>query len=226
MKKKVLATSLLTILLCVCLIAGSTYALFADDESMNITVTAGKLDIEAEINTTLKAWSLGQTENNAVSGTTVTFVNGGVAYLDSDGNLIIDRMTPGDTVQFTVNVTNNSNIIIDYLLKAQSTLVISAEEAAAGKKDLLDALTCTISGVNGDTNTTYTLDKNQKSFTSNYFEVGATDGVGAAISSFTVTLHFPNGDNDHDNSFQKASAKISFTVEAVQSNHEMAPVNP
>jgi predicted ribosomally synthesized peptide with SipW-like signal peptide len=109
MKKKVLATSLLTILLCVCLIAGSTYALFADDESMNITVTAGKLEIEAKINTTLKAWSLGQTENNAVSGTTVTFVNGGTATL-SNGELIIDRMTPGDTVQFTVDITNKSNI--------------------------------------------------------------------------------------------------------------------
>lgn len=221
MKKKVLVTSVLTILLCLSLIAGSTYALFADDEKMNITVTAGKLEIEAKINETLKAWSLGQTENNAVSGTTVTFVNGGTATL-SNGELIIDRMTPGDTVQFTVDITNNSNIIIDYLLKAQSTLVISAEEAEAGKKDLLDALTCTISGVNGDANTTYTLNKDQKSFTSNYFEVGAADGVGAAISSFTVTLHFPNGDNNHDNSFQTASAKISFTVEAVQSNHEMA----
>ena len=45
MKTKILLVSILTILLCISVIAGSTYALFAQEAQVNIAVTAGQLDI-------------------------------------------------------------------------------------------------------------------------------------------------------------------------------------
>lgn len=38
MKKKVLITSILTIVVCLCLIAGSTYALFTSEKELTIDV--------------------------------------------------------------------------------------------------------------------------------------------------------------------------------------------
>ena len=40
MKKKVLLTSIMTIAICFCVIAGSTFALFTDSSSLGIEVTA------------------------------------------------------------------------------------------------------------------------------------------------------------------------------------------
>ena len=49
MKKKVLLSSIATIALCLCLIAGSTFALFTSKSNVNIAVTAGEVDMVAGI---------------------------------------------------------------------------------------------------------------------------------------------------------------------------------
>ena len=54
MKKKILLSSIVTIALCLCMIAGSTFALFTDtSETMNVTVNSGKVDISASISDAL-----------------------------------------------------------------------------------------------------------------------------------------------------------------------------
>ena len=49
MKKKVLLSSIATIMLCFCLIAGSTFALFTSQTEVNIAVTAGQVEMTAGI---------------------------------------------------------------------------------------------------------------------------------------------------------------------------------
>ena len=49
MKKKVLMSSIVTIVLCLTLIAGSTFALFTDKNEINIAVTSGEVDLTAKL---------------------------------------------------------------------------------------------------------------------------------------------------------------------------------
>ena len=57
MKKKILLSSILTIALCLSLIAGSTFALFTSESKVNIAVTSGKVEMLANV-TNLETWSL------------------------------------------------------------------------------------------------------------------------------------------------------------------------
>ena len=109
MKKKVLLTSILTIALCLSLIAGSTFALFTSESSVNIAVTAGKVNVDAEIGElTLYSMGVKQTGN---------FENGGTAAYDATNNkLTLTNITPGDKVEFPITVKNNSNVAIAYRL--------------------------------------------------------------------------------------------------------------
>ena len=49
MKKKVLLSSIVTIALCLCLIAGSTYALFTSQSQTDISVKAAKVEMTASL---------------------------------------------------------------------------------------------------------------------------------------------------------------------------------
>lgn len=96
MKRKTLISSILTIALCLSLIAGSTYALFTSQDEVNIAVTSGKVSVEAVIlNNTLTTSSLDVAQNQG-------FANGGTAlFTDSDNQkLELTNMTPGDKVEF------------------------------------------------------------------------------------------------------------------------------
>lgn len=216
MKKKILLSSIVTIALCLSLIAGSTFALFTSQSSTNIAVTAGTVSVVATIDNTIKTWSLGQTVADA--RTDRTFENGGVASI-AGNQLTISRMTPGDALQFTINVTNNSDVAVQYRVKATSMLDGTVV-------DLSDALVTTAT-ING---TDYELTKSDKGFETPYVLVDASNGVGGSITSIVVTVTFPNGNPYNtvdaqgnitkygDNHYQGAEANIAFTVEAVQGN--------
>ena len=113
MKKKVLS-AVLTIALCLAIIAGSTYALFTSEDNINIAVSSGVVDVEAFILDDIVTYSLGQEQE--IAG---TFANGGTAKFsvtDEEKVLTLDKMTPGDRVEFTIEITNNSNVAIQYRL--------------------------------------------------------------------------------------------------------------
>ena len=128
-KQKILLTSMVTIVLCLCLIAGSTYALFTDKVETNITVSSGNVDIDAKIGE-MKLYSIQGADPNDPSAFshhdknldetfyyTVeqqqgnTFANGGDVGIDS-GILKISRMTPGDKVEVEIKGANNSDVNI------------------------------------------------------------------------------------------------------------------
>ena len=198
MKKKILLGSALTIALCISLIAGSTYALFADDTKVNIVVTAGNLDVIASIE---DGKLLTHSEGDAVEFSREgSFANGGVAVIDPDDSskILISGMTPGDKIRFNVAVENNSDIAIRYR-------VVWKSNASETEVDLADALNVTVK-VN---------DNEQLNMTdraSEYYNVSPN----GEITTFTVTVEFP--DREDNNSFRGAMGSLSFVVEAVQQN--------
>lgn len=196
MKKRVLLVSILTIALCIGVIAGSTYALFVDETKVNITVTAGDLDVTASIeNGKLLTHSVGDTAEFSREG---SFANGGMAVIDPDNssNILISGMTPGDKIRFNVDVENNSDIAIRYRIVWKSN--VSETEV-----DLADALNVTVQ-VNGED------ELNMTDRASDYYNVSAN----GEITTFTVTIEFP--DREDNNSFRGAQGSLSFVVEAVQ----------
>ena len=195
MKKKILLSSFATIMLCLCLIAGSTFALLTTSTKVNIAVTAGKLEVEANIlETSMAMRSLGDADGNFERS---VFANGGSAVLDNSV-LKINQMTPGDAVCFEVKVKNTGDVAVQYRVKWESAGV------EVGKKDMFGALNITVVSDDG-----------------NKFEgVNSYDALGApgATTTFTVVVEFVNGTPENDNQYQGAIANINFIVETVQQN--------
>ena len=215
MKKKVLLSSIATIAICLCLIAGSTFALFTDSETFDISVTSGDLEIsaEAEINSVYSAlgttgaaedqFLIDENSNNYIheEQTPVNgqyfFANGGEAAFDG-ANLEISRITPGDRVDVDVVVTNTSNIAIVYRYKIVAT--------DAG---LAEAMVVTVDG------TSY---EGLSSWTSAWF----TAEAGEAIATKTISVELPvYVQNDYQSDVAAGVEKTvtyTITVEAVQGN--------
>ncbi len=199
MKKKVLLSSIATIALCLCLIAGSTFALFTSKSEVNVAVTAGKVEVEANI-TDLTLYSV---KANPTSGTVTdeygykydyekqdsAFINGGTATLVGN-ELTLDKVTPGDKVTFTIEIANASDVTTKY-----RTLVY-----CTANDGLLSGLEI---GLDGNT------------FNGFAYTEWNTLAANADIADVAVTVELPvNAGNE----YQASSASLCFIVEAVQSN--------
>ena len=205
MKKKVLLSSIATIALCLCLIAGSTFALFTSQDNVNIAVTAGEVDMVAGIAITSVESVQGnpngtiEDENGAKyaydysdNAAPFNFVNGGTAEV-AGAVLTIDKITPGDRINLEISGTNNSNVAIQY------RYVI---ECLSGD-DLMKGLELTINNV--------AIDKYMESYTSPW----APLAVGTSMTNVPITIELPVSAG---NEFQKQSTEIRVLVEAVQGN--------
>lgn len=106
MKKKVLFSSILTIALCLSLIAGTTYALFTSSDSVNVAVTAGTVKVDATI------------ANISYTSTLGEVLPESTADFDPDTNEgTIQYIVPGDVIEFDMVVDNQSNVLVDYCPK-------------------------------------------------------------------------------------------------------------
>ena len=201
MQKKVLLSSILVIALCFSVIAGSTYALFTDYSEQKIAVTAGNIDITADLEL-YKTWSavgdLGGALEDEKGNTykyeaqpNYTFLNGGYAELAADG-IKINKITPGDRLGFKIQCANQSNIDIQY------RYVIEAP------KDVLAyGLIYTVAGNE--------VNPYMETYTSPWFTLAAE----TAMPEVYVTVELPI---DAGNEFQAEETKINVRVEAVQGN--------
>ena len=205
MKKKVLLSSIMTIALCLCLIAGSTFALFTSNVDVNVAVTAGKVKVIATIDTeSLEIWSLYEAEEDARKEN--VFPNGGTAtFTEGNATLVLDRLTPGDAMKFTIDVTNESNVHVQYRVRMMSEPV--SKEDGTYYTDLTDALVATAI-IDGRE---YRIKGNERA------TVWADIEQNSTINDINVKLEFPNTEEDQ-NEYQEARANIYFIVEAVQGN--------
>ncbi len=112
MNKKRLISSLLTIALCLSMIAGSTFALFTSKDTIDVSVKAAKVNITANVeNIALSSMGIASADGK-------TFANGGTAEFDEEnGVFTLTNIAPGDKVNFDIKITNNSNITIQYRVK-------------------------------------------------------------------------------------------------------------
>ena len=109
MNKKRLLTSLMSIAMLASITTGATYALFTAEDTANIAVTSAKVRVKATLDqNSLKTYSM------AVEQPYGTFENGGTATFSDESSLKLEKVTPGDAVDFVINATNESNVTIKY----------------------------------------------------------------------------------------------------------------
>ena len=132
MKAKILVSSLLTIALCISIIAGASFALFTSESTVNVAVTAGNVEVIATVENIV----LGSTLGTNLSETSVTFN-------ETDNTLTLDKIVPGDTVSFDIRIKNNSNVSISY----RTIIAMVADDG------LWSGLEVTVDGTEYDGNT-------------------------------------------------------------------------
>ncbi len=207
MKKKILLSSILTIVLCLSLIAGSTFALFTSTSQVSIAATAGNVKMTAGIEIT-KVESVEGDENGTIedeNGFTYsysykdedgtdgyTFINGGTATV-TDSVLTMTEVTPGDKITLQVTGKNDSDIAILYRYKI---------DCAAGE-DLMKGLVFTVNSV--------AVDKYMATYTSPWIDLAKGNDIAPVV--ITVELPVTAG-----NVFQNQTTEIRVIVEAIQAN--------
>ena len=234
MKKKILLSSIVTIALCLCMIAGSTFALFTDEtDAMNVSVNSGDVEITAKLSG-LELYSIVDADANtpnaerldvfgseyyfveAYRGDNVTtFLNGGTAELtNNDSTLTLTNITPGDKVSFDIKGQNSSNV------NTNVRFVINLGTTNPADLELADMLEITVTSGNGTVNGY--LDANGV-YTSDWLYVPQNlNNEPADIAEyFTVTVRFlPEADSEYEN----RSYAFNIVLQAVQANEE-APSN-
>lgn len=213
MKRRIITSSILAILVCLCIIAGATFALFTDKTEFNIAVTSGDVEIyaSASINALYSAKGADAADDEYLvdeNGNTYThekqetyFLNGGKATLNG-ANLVIERLTPGDRVDVDINVDNTSDVAIQYRYKLE-----------ANDTNLAIGMVVTVDGVSYEA---------LSSWTSEWRAATATDGVAEAIPVETISVELPvyaGNEYQSENADGKVeSVEYIITVEAVQGN--------
>lgn len=118
MKKKVILSSVLTIVLCLSLIVGASFALFTSESEVNIAVTSGTVKVIATISDMQYKTLTNKTWTDAVDNAT-TFDNiGGSAEIretqEGFSSLTMTKIVPGDGVKMNVNIKNESDVVVKY----------------------------------------------------------------------------------------------------------------
>ncbi len=210
MKRKVLLSSILSIVLCLSLIVGSTYALFTSESKVNVAITSGTVDVVAVLkegslkafsgqwNETLNAYE--SVEVSADSATSKTFANGGTVVAGADNNVLtISKITPMDKVSFVIAVTNNSDVAIQYQTVISTLLTTTAADGTS----LMDGLTVTIDGIEATK-----VGNNAVTNWSRDFAEGETKEI-------SVEIELPEYAG---NVYKNLGAEICYAVNAVQGN--------
>lgn len=218
MKKKVLLSSILTIALCLSLIAGSTFALFTDTTDFNIAVTSGDVEIlaTAEVSSIYSAKAitgaytgnpddLFRDENGAFyiyEERTDTFLNGGTAEIVG-GKVVIKRITPGDKVDIDIKVANTSDVAISYRYK----LVSDNTNLATGMK---------VTTFNKDGSTTAT--EALAIWTSDWYSADVAEQIPTRTISVELPVYAGNEYQTENAEGKIESVEYTIIVEAVQGN--------
>ncbi len=212
MKTKVLLSSIVTIVLCVCLIAGSTFALFTSEDSWNIEVTSGEVSIDAGIDNIIH-WSIEPTEGGSIEDefggtyeyveqTDDEFYNTGKAVF-ANNLLTIDRVTPGDKLSFDITASNTGNVtvIVRYIIQYIPDATLEAKSEAP----LYYAMSMNIGGTEYAGVTYY----------ASAWEVVA---AGSDMTAAAIEIGLPT---KVGNTYQHGAANYSVTVQAIQSNADV-----
>lgn len=190
-KRNVIISAVLTIVMCVSMISGATFALFTSEDTVNIAVSSGTVKMTASV-ANIKTTSLDDAPDfdGRDDG---TFTQGGRASFDAEtATLTVDRILPGDKVTLQLVGTNESNVNVLYRYRV----------ACVDGTKLMQGLVVTING---------------EEYTSihSYRSAWATLANGADMDAVNISIELPG---DAGNKYQGLNTKIALTVEAIQGN--------
>ena len=217
MKKTALLSSIVTIALCLCLIAGSTFALFTSETKVGAEISSGQVDVTAVLDNVMLFSAVPTVEGEeyddydeygktykyafrgpaAINGfnTGIKFSNGGTAVVEE--NLItFENITPGDKVTFQLIAANEGTSAAKYRYKIECTKGF----------DLMRGFVVTIE----DKEVEETKYASMASYVSQWMDFDAANG-----EVVDVAIELPVSAN---NDFENLSTSIKIVVEAVQAN--------
>lgn len=161
MKRNVVVSAVLAIMLCVSLIAGATFALFTSESKVNIAVTSGKVEVVAEIDNVVATHpekiSVTEGPSNYVSG----FFGGSASI--HENTLTLDNMVAGDKVTFDIVITNYSSVAVKFRTISTKT----------GDDELINAL-----NINAGSNT-------------GWMQLAAAPRSGAVVNTMNCSVELP-----------------------------------
>ncbi len=96
--KKLLLTSILSVVMCVSLIAGATFALFTSESKVNIAVSSGTVKVTATI------------DDAVTTGSTLGTPNASFKAQVNGANVSFEGMVPGDYAEFMIKIVNGSDV--------------------------------------------------------------------------------------------------------------------
>lgn len=190
-KASVIAIAVLTCIVCLSMIAGATFALFTDNDKVNVSVTTANLSVKAEIADVAKDTN-GTSENKQLV----------YDYNQADKLLTIENMLPGDVVTFKVTITSGASVDVKYRVKFGCTTKDSSlfEQMLLGVKDTAEG------------NYQYYV-----SSTSAWGQIdyNATDASKMVVTKY-VAIELPAYVSAK--ALEAQTCNIEFAVEAVQAN--------
>lgn len=215
-KRNVLLSSIITIALCLSVIAGSTFALFTDEKELDISVTSGNVEVDAKLDL-VSTWSAEKATSfedkylvdeyghiyNHIEQKPYEFINEGNAEIDADGKLVINKITPGDKVVAKIIVENVGNVSMIYRYK----IVVDTEQNSA----LASGMVLTADNV---------VYESAQSFTSDWSGVvKADDAAIEHVFALELPVYAGNEYQSEDGDIKSVAYKV--IVEAVQGNADM-----
>lgn len=115
-KNKVILGSALAIAMSASMIAGTTFALFTSESSVNIAVTSAKVEVVATVQkSTLKLASMGVEQSGN------QWELGGTAGFTDESMLELTSIAPGDSATFDISIENKSSIDIKYIVECTAS---------------------------------------------------------------------------------------------------------
>ncbi len=201
--KKVILSSILSLVLCLSLIVGGTFALFTSESKTNIAINSGKVELVATLEN-LQTYSIkANATNNGYDSEKQadgTFANGGTAVIEG-GLLTLDRMTPGDKATFDIVLENKSDVAIQYqtIIRSLNDTGLFAGLTVMIEDEVFDGLTAT----------------------SDWTKLDAEEQPADSVISVSVELPV-----DAENDYQATSTELLVTVNAVQGNAIVNNPNP
>ncbi len=199
-KTRIILTSVLTLVLSLMLLIGGTFALFTDESRVDVSISSGKVDVNAfvesvelysptliNVNGTVSDATNAANETNFKNGGTVSVVNNELAF---------NQMTPGDKVSFDLVVENLSNVTVQYQTKLEmlegfdlfTGLVITLQRGSEAAQ--------TFDGMTAVSNWAVLTQQGE-------------------VERTTVTVELPT---TAGNQYQGKTCKVAFSVKAVQGN--------
>lgn len=205
-KKRSVLLSVMTLVLCLALVAGGTYALFSDQVTLTNHLEAGTLDI------TLTRTNLVTTSLNAETGFLVETENPDDVDFSNPTNKNVFDITdetlivPGCMYSAEMQIANNSDVAFGYWLEIVFDDTVDLT--------LAEQLKITVTTVDENKSISKMLNTSAGLIGTEADPVGVLAKTGAAL--FTITVEFCDLDHSVNNNAKRKTFDFDVVVHAVQ----------